>query len=281
VTWGDGTSSVVSGGSGGVSLEHVYTSAGTFTVRATTVDKDGAESAAKTQSIVIRVVELQSGVLAVGGATTSDAISLEPSNTSGAVSVVVNGTSYGSFTAVSEILIFGQAGNDDIRLQSKKFGSTTARIGVPTTVLGDDGNDVIDVSATTGNNILLGGSGNDSLFGGTGRDIVIGGLGADLLYGGDGDDLLIAGYTTYDASLTSLNAIRSEWTSSRTYATRIANLRGTGTGVRNNGSTFLSSSTVLNDTNIDRLFGESGLDWFWGKVNQDLFQDRSSLEILN
>ena len=125
---------------------------------------------------------------------------------------------------------------------------------------------MIDSAGARGPNILPGESGNDSLVGRTNREILIGGLGADVL---DGDDLLIAGRATFDANLTSLNAFLSEWTSSRTYATRIANLRGTETGVRNNGLTFPLSSTVLNDAIIDRMFGESGLERFVGRVNLD------------
>ena len=281
VIWGDGSTTITTGGAAGLTLEHTYSATGTYTVQATTVDKDGAESAAKTQSIVVQVVALQGSVLVVGGSTGADIITVVPTNTSGAVTIVVNGTSWGSFSSLAEMIFYGQAGNDDIDLQSKKFGSVTARVNVPATVFGGDGNDRLDAADNTAASIVLGESGDDTLYGGTNRDILIGGLGADTLRGGGDDDLLIGGFTTFDASLSSLYAIRSEWTSSRSYATRIANLRGPGSLPRNNGSVFLTSATVLNDTSIDRLYGEAGLDWFWGKLGQDLFLDRTSSESQN
>ena len=57
-----------------------------------------------------------------------------------------------------------------------------------------------------------------------------------------GRDLLIAGTTAYDGNEAALAAIMAEWTSGRDYATRIANLSGTGSGPRDNGSVFLMAS---------------------------------------
>ena len=46
----------------------------------------------------------------------------------------------------------------------------------------------------TGNNILNGGAGNDTLIGGTGNNTLLGGTGNDILNGGAGDDILDPGY---------------------------------------------------------------------------------------
>ena len=43
-------------------------------------------------------------------------------------------------------------------------------------------------------------------------------------------DYVDAGFTTFDANTAALNAVFSEWTSVRDYPTRVANLRGTGSG---------------------------------------------------
>ena len=60
-----------------------------------------------------------------------------------------------------------------------------------------------------------------------------------------------------------LAAIFKEWTSPRDYATRIANLSGTGVGPRDNGDFFLqAATTVLRDSSSDTLTGGTDIDWF-------------------
>jgi Ca2+-binding RTX toxin-like protein len=76
----------------------------------------------------------------------------------------------------SLIQVFGQAGNDTIRLDETN-GALPAAL-----LFGGDGNDT-----------LIGGSGNDQLFGGAGNDTLIGGSGNDTLLGGDGNDVLTGG----------------------------------------------------------------------------------------
>ena len=60
--------------------------------------------------------------------------------------------------------------------------------------------------------------------------------------GNSGDDILIAGTTAFDHNQAALAAIMAEWTSARSYADRVANLSGTGSGPRDNGSVFLMAS---------------------------------------
>lgn len=119
----------------------------------------------------------------------------------------------------------------------------------------------------SGPNVLLGGSGDDKLNGGSKRDLLIGGTGADSLTGNGDDDILIAGTTAYDAWEAALCGLIGEWTSTRDYATRLANLNGTGTGQRANGNFFLKASspgrTVFDDLSKDTLTGASGLDAFF------------------
>ena len=133
---------------------------------------------------------------------------------------------------------------------------------------GGDGND--DLSGDEGDDILLGGAGIDLLNGGQNRDLLIGGFGVDELNGGQDDDILIGGMTAHDANLIALKAVLAEWTSSRDYSTRIANIRGTGSGVRNNANNFLNAATVMDDAAPDKLTGSNGLDWYWSTVGQDI-----------
>src|SRR5205823_8048445 len=73
-----------------------------------------------------------------------------------------------------------------------------------------------------GADLLVGGDGNDWLNGGQGNDILIGGNGSDRLVGGPNDDLLVANATTYDADLTSLQALQAGWLSSKKLADCVA-----------------------------------------------------------
>jgi hypothetical protein len=61
----------------------------------------------------------------------------------------------------------------------------------------------------------------------------------------------------------------AEWGSARTFAQRMANLSGTGTGTGDNGTVFLTTGnrgTVSDDDAADSLSGGTGSDWFFGSV---------------
>lgn len=142
---------------------------------------------------------------------------------------------------------------------------------------GGRGNDLLDggpgrdhLDGGRGHDILLGGDGDDDLDGAADGDLLIGGQGKDHLQAGGDGDLLIAGFTAFDANSSALNAILAEWTSNRSYATRVANLRGDGTGSRANEGYFLNVSgpeaTVFDDDKADILAGDSGRDWFFAHL---------------
>jgi hypothetical protein len=111
-----------------------------------------------------------------------------------------------------------------------------------------------------------------------GSDLLIGGSGPSTLSAGSGNDILIAGTTAFDANETAPSAIMAEWTSGRDYATRIANLSGTGSGPRANGDIFLIASgpnaTVFDNGVSDVLDGGSGMDWFFANLTQDILHGR-------
>ncbi len=145
-------------------------------------------------------------------------------------------------------------------------------------LLGDDGDDVLEggddsdwLFGGAGNDILLGGAGDDRLRGDAGRNLSIGGAGRDLLEvtGTDGD-LIVAGTTAFDANRAALSTILAEWASTRSYALRVANIGGTGTGTRLNGNNFLRTGTVLDDAAVDSLVGGvATLDWLLYNLLQD------------
>lgn len=133
----------------------------------------------------------------------------------------------------------------------------------------------IDINGATvqvigrGTLTLHGRSGDDLIVGGDGRDLLIGGMGADRLVGNADEDILIA--SAYGGDEAALSAIMAEWTSTRDYATRTANLEGCGSDTRLNGDVFLKTdgdeATVGDENAVDVLTGSAGADWFFANLD--------------
>ncbi|WP_425615497.1 GEVED domain-containing protein [Anatilimnocola sp. NA78] len=110
---------------------------------------------------------------------------------------------------------------------------------------GGNGND--QLTGYSGNDLISAGNGNDLLQGGEGNDVLIAGVGADNLFGSSGNDLLVAGSvanqlssTAGDANDLALLALLGTWGSS--------------------GSNRSGLGVVTQDTDIDKLAGETGDD---------------------
>jgi hypothetical protein len=204
--------------------------------------------------------------------------------------VIINGKEEGRFTAegICRVIVHGHAGNDRIWVSGggddDDHDSDTDRPQAFSAWLyGDAGHDVL--KGGRGHDVLLGGSGNDELYGNQGRDLLIGGTGADKLGGGSGDDILISGTTEFDANDTALCRIMAEWTSSRSYWTRVKNLRdGSGSTTRANGMFFLKPTTTVVDAgDRDQLTGSSGRDWYFanfkGRGTQDKITGKNGNEV--
>jgi VCBS repeat-containing protein len=262
INWGDGSTQTASGLSG-LQVDHVYAASGNYTVTVTATDKDGGVSSAAQHTISIVAVEMQSGSLVVGGTTGADNITLKVADTQGGIKVTVNGQLLGTFNPSDKILVYGQAGNDTIKLDSAKIQGDTNYIHDTAILFGGAGNDNLDAKGSTANNVLVGGDGTDTLQGGSGRDLLFGGQGADTLRGGSGEDVLVGNATAHDANLNGLLALLSEWArTDADYATRVSHLRGqSGGGL--NGAYLLDSTTILDDAAIDQLYGETGVDLFF------------------
>jgi Ca2+-binding RTX toxin-like protein len=95
-------------------------------------------------------------------------------------------------------ILHGGDGNDSI-VGGSGFNQVNGNAGADTVIghsasgdwlLGGQGNDLIDASASTGSNILNGNLGNDTVYAGSGGDTLRGGQGDDLLVGGSGSDWL-------------------------------------------------------------------------------------------
>jgi uncharacterized delta-60 repeat protein len=281
VDWGDGTSSTTTGPASGVQLSHTWAASGSYTVQVTVTDDDGGSGSA-TQLLAVNVAELQNGDLLIGGTTAGETITIRPANSTGGLRVLFNNVDQGVFTPTGDVIVYAQAGDDTVELITTRIGSTTYRVDRPAFVFGGDGNDTVNAGGTTAGVVLVGGAGADSLTGGTGDDILLGGLGADALHGGSGEDVLIGGITDYDANLTALRALRTEWVrTDAAYATRIQHLRGLQSGGLN-GAYVLTGSTIHDDNAIDDLWGEGNNDWFIHQLGAfaDRVNDRKSGETM-
>jgi hypothetical protein len=96
----------------------------------------------------------------------------------------------------------------------------------------------------------------------------------DLELGSSGQDIMIGGTTAFDHDHGALDATLAEWTSNRSYQTRIENLQGTGSGTsfdeRLNGGVFLQAGVTVGDDNAsDILLGGRGRDWYLSTLGQD------------
>lgn len=255
------------GNGAGVTLSHIFAKDGIYTVRVTAIDKDGSSSAAATTVVDVRRVALQSDplspgrqMLVVGGTPNRDVILLTPGPAAGDVMVQMNNVAEGTFRPDSRLVVYAGGDNDIV--------SVSPALALPAWLSGGGGDDIL--AGGSGPNVLLGGDGIDVLTGGSTRDIIIGGTGGDLLAGLDGDDLLIGGSTAFDADEAALSALQAEWLSARSYANRMANVRGIANptfGARLNGGVFLQGgavgATVFDDGVIDLLIGGSGVDGYF------------------
>jgi uncharacterized delta-60 repeat protein len=283
IDWGDGTTTTVSGGAS-VPVGHVFTDSGTFTVRVWATDRGGVPSVqAGTMTVTVAAAALQGNDLVVGGTTGADSIVLRPADANGNITVSIDGSAVGTYQPTDQIVVYAQAGDDSVQLESLKVRNRTVYLTVPAVIFGGDGNDRINAGGSSAANVLVGGAGNDTLGAGNGQDVLIGGLGADVLRGGGGSDLLIGATTDFDANLTPLTALRAEW--GRTdlgYADRVNQVSGSTSGGVN-GPYDLNAQTVHDDAAVDQLTGGSGTDWFFaltGGTFQDVLVDRKHGEVV-
>jgi hypothetical protein len=271
INWGDGMTTsgtvVESGGSGTVSGSHAYVTGGIYTITLTVRDDDTG-TATQTTVAIITGAGVHGDQLQIIGTRLDDHVTVNKQGT-GLFKVHTDFFPEAAFrtfstAGINKIVIVLCDGDDHATVSGE----------IETTVLMDGGEGNDDLNGGGGANVVVGGDGDDMLVGGSNRDILIGGRGADRLVGNGGEDLLIAGYTAFDGDYAALCAILAEWNSSRSYATRVANLQGTGSGStfasRLNGNYFLTASgsgrTVFDDGDADVLTGSAGRDWFFANL---------------
>jgi Ca2+-binding RTX toxin-like protein len=200
------------------------------------------------------------------GTDGDDDIKVNPGGGAPEIKVIFNGAQT-TYLGVTDIVIYANGGHDRVQVA----GGITQ----PVVAFGGTGDDRL--KAGGGASVLVGGDGADTLLGGSGRDVLIGGAGADLIGGNGADDVLIASATAFDGNLAALSLIRTEWTSTRSFAERVANLAGTGTTGANGLAALRDEGpnpTVTDDAAVDRLTGDAGNDWFVFNSVGGLFVDQ-------
>ena len=173
--------------------------------------------------------------------------------------------------------LYGQEGNDNVigagdndMVVGGEGNDSVAGGQGDDTIHGDAGDDL--VNGGSGADILMGGDDNDTVLGSNGFDILFGGSGMDSMAGGSGGDIVLSGGTTL--SMMELNAIMSEWGSSRDYNTRVANISGNSpTTPRNNGDNFATVADMVDDGVADTLTGNDDADWFFASSVDDTITD--------
>jgi hypothetical protein len=276
IDWGDGSppqSATVnqSAGGGAVAASYTYAAGGVYLVTLTVSDDDSGTDVETTVAVVVGV-GVHGGELQIIGTNGPDTVSVFLANDSHIqvdASFLAGGSQTFPILGIQRIVALLGGGDDSISIGGSVL--------IPAKVEGGDGNDAI--TGGGGPSILLGGTGNDSIIGGRGRNLIIGGIGADRLVGGAGSDLLIAGTTLYDDTDAALLAILLEWTSTREFAARTANIsQGLGPVLSGTEIKLLAGETVFDDADVDTLVGASDLDWFLYDLTRDSARDEKPAE---
>jgi hypothetical protein len=224
------------------------------------------------------------GQFASAGVTLDVSVGTEPGVTLDGGVLRITGSDQHDFISVSAgrrvLLVMGMIGDTPVR-QSFRMSNVQrieAELGggddllsiagnVRVMVLADGGDGKDTIIAGGGSAILLGGNGNDRLIGGSRRDVIIGGAGQDQISGGGESDILIGGTTAYDGDQAALLAIQAQWNVRAPRASRVAALRdGTGAIVQSLGVSLQKDATVLDDGEVDAVFGQGNVDWVFGEA---------------
>jgi uncharacterized repeat protein (TIGR01451 family) len=162
----------------------------TYTLTVTNNGPYGASGVTLTDTLPANVtfVSASNGCLESGGVVTCDVGTL-PNGADAVIQIVVTPATEGTITntvnVASDVVDPDAANNTDTE------NTTVAPVicdGLPATIIGTPGNDVIN--GTNGNDVMHGLGGNDTINGGNGNDVICGGNGHDTLSGGNGIDRL-------------------------------------------------------------------------------------------
>jgi hypothetical protein len=155
----DGSGEIIAGGSG-TQFAFTPTDVGEYTVSVSVIDDDGG-TADTSQALHVSAVEVQAdpvdptgSVLAGGGTLGKDHVDLLPGAEAGTIEVLIEGVPQGTYSGVSGVVVYGQAGDDFVYV-----GDAT----LPVTFYGGAGNDKLHTSRFS--DVLIGGEGDDRVVG--------------------------------------------------------------------------------------------------------------------
>jgi hypothetical protein len=131
-------------------------------------------------------------------------------------------------------------------------------------LIGQGAYNIANVTGSQGNGLIVGNGNANVLTGGTGRNVIIGDGGSNTITGGGSFNLLIGGMTSYDSSLTALEALMQYWDNpAATSLDQLVNPLKSKTGVTVNGQQLVFNKTTVQTNNAaDTLIGGSGPNWF-------------------
>ena len=288
IDWnGDGTfEQTVTGAASGEVVEHAFGAGGAFnpTVRlaGTTISN----------SVAVTLVELEriGNTLRFGGTDGPDRIEIRHDRRQRIV-VSVNGVNYGPYRSLSEIIVYGGAGNDSIVVHKRVTTRTRLYGGDGDDYLqGGRGSDWLDGGAGNdvlmgghGHDVLFGGAGNDQLWGGAGDDVLIGGLGEDRLEGGRGFNFVAGGDMRRpgDGSATEqdLAALAAEWRRPGSLGRRVRRMESRlSASAVDAQMAAVSGWRILDDGAVDTVFSRNSFDWIVAsKTTGDVVNARGRL----
>jgi Ca2+-binding RTX toxin-like protein len=245
-----------------VSLSHTFPFFGTFPV-SVQVSNSSGQGGSGGGSVAVTPALVEGGTLYVGGDRSNGWMVVAPAGDTGGVQVTHNTLQFGPFFPTDRIIVFGGEGMDEIFVNTTTVGGQTYAVTLPVIVFGGFHDDRIDATGAGGPVALIGGGGRDTLYGGAGDDILVGGTVTDTLFGGGGSDILIGGSTSYDLDPAAYVALLAEWgRAAEPLQVRYDRLRGMRSDGLNVGY-YLWFSTVHNDSAVDNLWGQGGIDWFF------------------
>jgi Ca2+-binding RTX toxin-like protein len=215
--------------------------------------------------------------LTVTGDTNGQTITLSGSGST--ITVMANGTAISGspFTGVTtSIYVDAGGGNDTVDLSAVTNG-------LPTTVIGNTGNDTITGTASAdylegdaGADSILGGDGADILSGTGGNDFLSGGAGNDLIFGGDDDDVLDgdAGSDTLDGGNGGDDMIGGANGDVADYSARSTGITVILDGLANDGSSadLNAGATRQDNVQTEDVYGTNGDDDITGDGNPNVLK---------
>ncbi|MFK7820382.1 MAG: SdrD B-like domain-containing protein [Planctomycetaceae bacterium] len=289
IDWdGDGTTDETVDGSETMTVIHAFPQTSEYNVSVLATNLSTNSSNPATTNIDVSLSQIIAGDMYIGGTANNDKIVVVESRGGTFAKINSRRTGKADLSNDARVVVYGGDGDDAIRASNRLnrdvwfFGQQgndrlsggrrddrldggdghdwiSAKRGNDL-ILGGDGQDRI--ASGRGSDIVTGGTGDDRIFGGPGRDLLIGGLGQDEVHGGRGSDILLGNAVAFESNEIALGSLHAEWLSRRPRKQRIDNLTsGSGTNNRENGDWFLNSQTLIDDNEIDHLFGSPFCDW--------------------